>query len=61
VVIHYRLFGTTYRVPFSRVKNSKWKLDITHVNDLTKEDEIGKACSRYGEEEKYIQGFGREK
>jgi hypothetical protein len=29
--------------------------------NLNKEDEMGKAYSMYGEEEKYVQGFGGEK
>jgi hypothetical protein len=59
--LYYRRFGTTGRVPSSKVKNSKTKPDIRHVNDLNKEDEMGKACSMYGEEGKYVQGFGGEK
>jgi len=54
-------FRDNLLVPSSRVKNSKKKPDITHVNDLTKGNEMGKACSTYGEEGKYLQGCGGEK
>ena len=54
-------FRNNLSVPSSRVKNSKKKPVITHVKDLTKGDEKGKACSTYGEEGKYVQGLGGEK
>jgi hypothetical protein len=31
-----------------------------YSGDEIKKNEIGDACSMYGEEEKYVQGFGRE-
>ena len=42
-------FRDNLSVPPAKVKNSKRKPNTTHVNDLTKENKMGKTCSTYGE------------